>query len=175
MRPAATGVKAPSVSSAPPSVSDAPASVAWRLPGLRPSLPSKKPAVPSRPWPPNQPNSFWVPCPTNSGPMTSRRAVRPMSIEMVLPRSALVKREAVRLGARPVPDARRRAGELLRLLARPQAVELKGEVALAQLLRALRARAADGRQLLEDVADVLRDRVGPHGAGLLRALEHALA
>ena len=59
--PAATGVSAPTVSSAPPIASDAPAAVAWRLPGLSPSLLSKKPAVPSRPWPPNQPKSFCVP------------------------------------------------------------------------------------------------------------------
>ena len=61
IRPAATGVSAPAVSSAPPIASEAPAAVAWRLPGRRPSLRSKKPAVPSRPWPPNQPNSFCVP------------------------------------------------------------------------------------------------------------------
>src|SRR3954451_19338115 len=75
--PAATGVSAPSVSSAPPIASEAPAAVACRLPGFSPSVPSKKPAVPSRPWPPNQPNSFWVPWPTNSGPTTPRSASVP--------------------------------------------------------------------------------------------------
>src|SRR5215208_515748 len=175
IRPAATGVSAPTVSSAPPIASDAPAAVAWRLPGLRPSLPSKNPAVPSRPWPPNHPNSFWVPWPKKSGPMTRRSAVRPMSIHTVLPRSPLAKRELVRLGARAVAPARWRARELLRLLARAQAVELQGEVALAQLLRALRARPADRGQLLEDVAEVLGDGVLAHGAAFLRALEHALA
>src|SRR3954462_14215986 len=153
--PAAMGVKAPSVSSAPPTAPERPAAVAWRLPGRSPMPCSKNPAVPSRPWPPNQPNSFWVPWPTNSGPPTRRSAVRPMSIQTVLPRSAAVKREPVRLGARPVANARRRARQVLRLLARAQAVELEREVALAQLLRALRARPADRRQLLEDVADVL--------------------
>ena len=50
IRPAATGVSAPSVSSAPPTASAAPAAVAWRLPGLSPSC-SKKAPVPSQPVP----------------------------------------------------------------------------------------------------------------------------
>src|SRR4051794_6867412 len=79
MSPEATGVSAPSVSSAPPMASAAPAAVAWRLPGLSPSV-SKKPPVPSSPCPPNHPNSFCVPCPTNSGPMTKRSAVLPKSM-----------------------------------------------------------------------------------------------
>src|SRR4051812_46104746 len=68
---AATGVAAPSVSSTPRVVWAAPAAVAWRLPGRRPRF-SKKPPVPSIPWPPNQPKSFWVPWPMNSGPTTAR-------------------------------------------------------------------------------------------------------
>ena len=52
------------------------AAVAWRLPGRSPRL-SKKPPVPSTPWPPNHPNSFCVPCPTNSGPTTPRRRSLP--------------------------------------------------------------------------------------------------
>src|SRR3954452_22801203 len=107
--------------------------------------------------------------------MTRRSAVRPMSIHTVLPRSATVKREAVRLGARAVPHARRWARQLARLLARPQTGELHREVAPAQLPCALRTAAADRRQLLEDVAEVLGDQVGAHDAGVLRALEDALA
>src|SRR3954453_813833 len=105
MSPEATGVSAPSVSSAPPTASDAPAAVAWRLPGLRPSV-SKKPAVPSRPWPPNQPKSFWVPWPTNKGPTTKRSAVLPRSMRP--PRVDCACKDWVsRVRARGNPSGRR--------------------------------------------------------------------
>ena len=58
---------APRTSSAPPPASAAPAASAWRLPGRSP-MPSKNWPVPSRPWPPNQPNNFWVPWPKKYPP-----------------------------------------------------------------------------------------------------------
>ena len=85
--PAATGVRRPSASSAPPPASEAPAAIAARRPGLKPSD-SKNPPVPSRPWPPNQPKSFWVPWPKKSAPMRTRRTVRPSFMAPGVPRSA---------------------------------------------------------------------------------------
>ena len=73
---AATGVSAPSASSVPPAVSAVPARIAWRRGGRMPSL-FIMPLVPSRPGPPNQPNSFCVPWPTNSAPIRPRTASAP--------------------------------------------------------------------------------------------------
>src|SRR4051794_37010178 len=40
---------------------------------------SKKPAVPASPCPPNEPNSFWAPCPTKNAPTTTRSTKSAMS------------------------------------------------------------------------------------------------
>ena len=73
---AAAGVARPSANNAPAPVSDPAASTALRLPGFMP-IESKPLAVPSSPGPPNQPNSFCVPCAKNVAPSATRRTVRP--------------------------------------------------------------------------------------------------
>src|SRR5215204_2167952 len=80
----AAGVRNPSASSAPPPASDAPAASAARLPGFRP-IESKAPAVPSRPWPPNQPKSFWAPCAKSVPPTVMRKSVCPSAISGAYP------------------------------------------------------------------------------------------
>jgi hypothetical protein len=72
-------MSAPAASSAPPAVSAIPAARAFRRAGRNSRL-SIMPVVLSMPGPPNQPNSFWVPWPTNSGPTTPRSASLPKFI-----------------------------------------------------------------------------------------------
>src|SRR3954447_26037641 len=76
---AAAGVAAPSMRSAPPALSLMPAARALARVGRMSSAPIIC-SVPSRPGPPNQPNNFWVPCPTKSPPITARAASLPMSM-----------------------------------------------------------------------------------------------
>src|SRR5690349_21119722 len=78
----ASGVSRPSASSAPPPASAAPAAMACRRPGRRPIF--SNPSAVAAGSPPNQPNSFWVLCPMNSPPTSTRVAVFPILIRVLL-------------------------------------------------------------------------------------------
>src|SRR5258706_307017 len=74
-----TGPNKPSAVSRPPANSAVAAVAANMRPGRKPSI-SRNPAVPARPWPPNQPKSFWAPCAVITRPKTSRMIIKPSSM-----------------------------------------------------------------------------------------------
>src|SRR5581483_7403695 len=76
---AASGVTNPAANAKPAANSVPPSSQAYALPGRNPRD-SRKPAVPARPWPPNQPNSFWAPWAARMPPTARRMSSRAMSI-----------------------------------------------------------------------------------------------
>src|SRR5216684_6874111 len=78
-----TGPNNPVATSRPLATSAPEASAAKNRPGRKPSV-SKYPDTAARPYPPNQPNSFWAPCAAIRTPNTSRATSNPSFIRSPL-------------------------------------------------------------------------------------------